>query len=141
MMFKDQKRVVISGYFDPLHCGHIEYMRLAKKLAGRKGKMIVILNNDRQTLKKNEKIFMPLEERRKIIEAIKYVDEVYISIDEDDSVCKSLEVLNPNVFGNGGDKVVVPEIGICNKLNIKMVYNLGKKIQSSETLKTRWEER
>ena len=135
------KRVVISGYFDPLHCGHLEYMRLGKKLAGKKGKLIVILNNDRQAIEKNTKIFMPLEERRKIIEAIRYVDEVYVSIDEDGTVCKSLEVLNPDIFGNGGDRTIgnVPENEICERLGIKQVFNLGKKIQASSTLKANWE--
>ena len=137
------KRVVISGYFDPIHVGHLEYMKFAKELAGEDGKLIVILNNDRQAIKKNKKVFMPLEERRKIIEAIRYVDEVYVSIDEDGTICKSLEVINPDIFGNGGDRGdgIPAENEVCERLNIEMVYNLGKKIQSSSILKANWEKK
>ena len=133
-------RVVVSGYFDPLHAGHIEYFELAKRLAGENGTVIVILNNDEQALLKKDKIFMPLEERRRIIEAIKYVDETYISIDTDSSVCKSLQVLMPDIFANGGDRHEgnIPEVKTCNELGIKIVDGLGKKIQSSSNLIGKW---
>lgn len=136
------RRIAISGYFDPLHHGHIDYFRLAKKIAGKKGKLIVILNNDEQALKYKKKIFMPLEERRKIIEAIKYVDEVYICIDTDDSVCKSLTVVLPDVFAKGGDRYIyeIPETKICKQYGIKVVDGLGKKIQASSDLVTKWKE-
>ena len=69
------KIVAISGYFDPIHKGHIEYMKLAKELADREGaKLVVIMNSDEQALLKKEKVFMPFEERKKIVEGIKYID-------------------------------------------------------------------
>ena len=137
------KRVAVSGYFDPLHYGHIEYFRLAKKLAGRKGKVICILNNDRQLLNKKPKIFMPMEQRRKILEAIKYIDEIYISIDEDESVCKSLQVVRPNIFAKGGDRFIyeIPEREICELYGIRMVDKLGRKIESSSELVNKWEKK
>lgn len=136
-------RVAVSGYFDPLHIGHIEYFKLAKAIAGKKGKLIVIMNTDEQALKKKNKVFMPLEERRKVIEAIRYVDEVYVSIDTDESVCKSLEVVHPDIFAKGGDRFIseIPEAKICKKLKIKMMDNLGKKIQASSELIKNWEEK
>jgi len=124
---------VASGYFDPIHKGHIEYLKLAKKLGG---KLIVILNNDKQAQLKKGKPFMELEERKTILESIKYVDEVFISIDEDKSVCKSLAKIKPYIFAKGGDRFggEVPETQICKELGIKIIDGLGKKIQSSSAL-------
>ena len=124
------KIVAVSGYFDPLHVGHIEYFRLAKELGDR---LIVILNNDEQAALKKGKPFMPLEERKKIIEAIKYVDEVFISIDKDKSICESLRHLKPDIFAKGGDRFAyeIPEAKVCEELGIKIVDGVGAKIQSS----------
>jgi len=140
---KDNKTVAVSGYFDPLHIGHIEYFRLAKELVGKNGKLIVILNNDEQADLDKRKVFMVLEERRKIIEAIKYVDEVYVSIDNDDTVCKSLTALLPDIFAKGGDRYIskIPETKICKKYGIKLIDGLGKKIQASSALITKWEKK
>ena len=136
-------RVAVSGYFNPVHVGHIEYFKLAKELAGKNGKLIVILNNDEQVILKGSKPFWTQEERRKIIEAIKYVDEVYMSIDTDESVCKSLTVVVPDIFAKGGDRFAneIPEAKICKKLKIKMVDGLGKKIQASSELIKKWEKK
>jgi len=133
------KIVAVSGYFDPIHVGHIELLELASKIGD---KLIVILNNDKQAELKKGKCFMPVEERKKILEAIKYVDEVFVSIDEDKSVCKSLEVVHPDVFAQGGDRHFgeVPEYEICQKLGIEMTDGLGEKIQSSSDLVKKWED-
>src|SRR3990167_3963191 len=69
-------KVVASGYFDPIHSGHINYLREAKKLAGAKGELIVILNNDKQAVLKKGSFFMPVKERKVILESIKYVDRL-----------------------------------------------------------------
>ena len=123
--------VAVSGYFDPLHIGHIEYFEEAKKLGDI---LIVILNNDYQARLKNS--FMPQEERAKIIKSLRMVDKVFISVDEDKSVCKSLELIKPDIFAKGGDRYSyeIPETEICRKLGIKIVDGLGKKIQSSSGL-------
>ena len=131
------KIVAVSGYFDPIHVGHIEYIKLAKELADKIGaKLVVILNNDKQVRLKKGKLFMPLEERKIILESIKYVDEVFVSIDEDKSVCKSLEAVNPDIFAKGGDRFSyeIPEAKVCERLGIKIIDSLGKKIQSSSEL-------
>ncbi len=131
------KTVAISGYFDPIHVGHIEYIKLAKELADKIGaKLVVILNNDKQVELKKGKPFMPLEERKIVLESIKYIDEVFVSIDEDKSVCKSLEAVKPDIFAKGGDRFSyeIPETKVCERLGIKIVDKLGKKIQSSSSL-------
>jgi rfaE bifunctional protein nucleotidyltransferase chain/domain len=127
------KIIATSGYFDPLHVGHLESIELAKKLGG---KLVVIVNNDKQAILKKGRPFMPQEERMKIVKALKCVDEVILSIDEDRSVCKTLEMLKPDIYAKGGDRNLdnVPEAEVCKRLGIKIVDGLGKKIQSSSWL-------
>ena len=127
------KTVTISGYFDPLHVGHIEYIKLAKKLGD---KLIVIVNNDAQCKIKKGKFFMNQEDRLEIIKSIMWVDDAILSIDSDGTVCKSLAALKPNVFANGGDRhnKEIPESDICRKLGIKIIDGLGKKIRSSSKI-------
>ncbi len=135
------KTVAISGGFDPIHIGHVEMMKEAKALGD---KLIVIINNDNWLTAKKGHPFMPEQERKAIIEAIKYVDEVVLTKHKpsptDMSVCAELEEIKPDIFANGGDRKPdgdpVPEVELCNKLGIKLVYNIGKsgKIQSSSWL-------
>jgi cytidyltransferase-like protein len=125
--------VAVSGYFDPLHVGHLEMIRLAKQLGTR---LVVIVNNDKQAALKKGKEFMPFNERIEIVKALKDVDDVFPCIDEDKTVCKSLEKLKPHIFAQGGDRKFseVPETPICKAHNIKMVDGLGAKVQSSSEL-------
>jgi len=125
--------VVCSGYFDPIHVGHIECLELAKELGH---KLIVIVNNRGQTVNKKGYEFMPVKERLKVVSSLGIVDEVFESIDEDGSVCKSLAALKPNIFAKGGDRNVgnIPENAVCEEFNIKIIDGLGAKIQSSSDL-------
>ena len=134
------KMVAVSGYFDPLHKGHCEYFKLARKLVGPYGIVVCILNNDKQALLKKSKVFMKQEERKIILEAIKYIDKVYISIDRDESVCKSLQAIRPDIFAKGGDRYSyeIPERQICTTYEIEIVDGLGKKIQASSELIKQW---
>jgi len=129
-----EKIVAVSGGFDPVHIGHIRMFRDAAKL----GKLAVILNTDDFLLRKKGYVFMPLDERKEIIESIRYVYSTVVSIDEDDSVCKTLEMLKPDVFANGGDRASrsgIRETEICRKLGIEMVFGIGgNKVQSSSEL-------
>tara|TARA_B100001093_G_scaffold81816_1_gene73215 strand:+ start:10526 stop:10933 length:408 start_codon:yes stop_codon:yes gene_type:complete len=127
------KTVVVSGYFDPIHVGHLEYLKLAKDLGD---KLIVIVNNNEQCVLKKGKSFMDESDRLEIVKSLKMVDDVFLSIDKDKSVCKSLEILKPDIFANGGDRNTneVPESIICKKYNIKMIDGLGNKIRSSSDL-------
>lgn len=122
-----------SGYFDPLHCGHLELFCLAKKLGT---KLIVIVNNDHQAKLKKGFPFMSDKERLAIVSSLKMVDKAVLSIDKDKTVCKTLESLKPDVFAKGGDSTLdnVPEKEVCDKLGIRLVLGLGNKIQSSSWL-------
>jgi cytidyltransferase-like protein len=128
-----KKVVAVSGYFIFLHIGHIEYFEKARKLGD---ELLVILNNDEQQLLKYGKIIVPQEERKKVLEAIKWVDDVVISSDMDRTVCLSLQIWRPDIFAKGGDSTTenVPEQEICKELGIKIAFGLGAKIQSSSWL-------
>ena len=125
--------VAASGYFDPLHIGHIEYLNLAKKLGD---KLIVIVNNDHQAILKKGKAFMSENERMAIVKELKCVDEVFLSVDNDPSVCESLRKIKPNIFAKGGDRIVsnIPEVSVCKEIECKIIDGLGAKIQSSSSL-------
>ena len=127
------KIVATSGYFDPLHIGHLECLELAKKLGD---KLIVIVNSDLQAKLKKGKSFMNENDRMKIISALNCVDEVFLSIDKDKTQCKSLEYLKPHIFAKGGDRMLneIPESKICHQLGIQIVDGLGDKIRSSSEI-------
>ena len=125
----------VSGYFDPIHIGHIEYFKLSKNVAD---KLMVIVNNDDQAILKKGRAFMPADERIKIIQELKCVDYVVKSIDTDRTVCKTLASVEPRptYFCNGGDQNnnSIPEAKICNELGIILLDGFGDKIQSSSWL-------
>jgi cytidyltransferase-like protein len=127
------KIVAVSGYFDPIHVGHLEYLRLSKKLGD---KLVVIVNNNHQCVLKKGKPFIDEKDRVEIVRSLEMVDEVFLSIDDDKSVCKSLEKIKPHIFANGGDRSTgeVPESTVCKKYNIQMTDGLGDKIRSSSDL-------
>ena len=127
------KKIAISGYFDPIHVGHIEYINNAKKLGDW---LVVIVNNNNQCALKKGKYLMDEKDRVLIVKNIKAVDEVFLSIDEDKTVCKSLKKVNPDVFANGGDRknYEIPESKVCKENNIQIIDGLGDKIRSSSDL-------
>jgi cytidyltransferase-like protein len=127
------KVVAISGYFDPIHVGHLEYINMAKKLGD---KLVVIVNNNYQCELKKGKPFMDEKDRVIIVSNLKNVDEVFLSIDKDKTVCASLEKIKPDIFANGGDRknYEIPESVICKKYDIKIIDGLGDKIRSSSDL-------
>ena len=127
------KVVATSGYFDPLHVGHLECLELASQLGD---KLIVIVNSDLQAKQKKGKSFMMEEDPLKIVAALRCVDEVFLSIDKDSTQCESLKHLKPDIFAKGGDRTSdeIPELSICRELGIRIVDGLGKKIRSSSSL-------
>ena len=127
------KRVAVSGYFDPIHIGHLEYLKLAKELGD---KLVVIVNNNYQCALKKGKPFMDELDRVEIVRSLEMVDEVFLSIYKDKTVCASLEEIKPDIFANGGDRSTgeIPESSICKKYNIEMIDGLGDKIRSSSDL-------
>jgi cytidyltransferase-like protein len=131
----EEKIVCVSGYFDPIHVGHLEYFKFSKKIGT---KLMIIVNNDDQAILKKGKAFMPCDERMKIIEEFKCVDYVVKSIDTDRTVCETLRNVEPkpDYFCNGGDQNnnTIPEGPICDERNIELRDGFGDKIQSSSWL-------
>lgn len=135
-----RKVVVTSGYYNPIHIGHVSLMREAKKLGDF---LVVVVNNDKQVKAKGSIPFMSEKERVEIVRAIKYVDETVLSIDNDKTVIKSLESVFKKYqdkelcFAKGGDSNFenVPEADVCKKFGAKMVLGVGGgKVQSSSWL-------
>jgi cytidyltransferase-like protein len=125
-MTKKKTTVVVSGAFDPIHVGHIAYITEAAKLGDR---LVVILNNDQFLIHKKGFVFMPFDDRKKILESIKGVDEVVASIDDDQTVCKTLEKIKPDIFAKGGfifDPHNLPEANTCSIIGCKIVMNVGQ---------------
>ncbi len=131
--------VAVSGGFDPIHIGHVRMIAEASALGD---ELVVIINNDHWLRMKKGYVFMPQEHRKEILEAIKGVDRVIITKHKkgttDISVCEELKNFKPDIFANGGDRAIadVPEVALCKKLGIKMVWNIGigGKVQSSSWL-------
>lgn len=138
---ENMKKVVItSGYFNPIHIGHINLISEAKKLGDF---LVVVVNNDKQVKIKGSVPFMSEEERMAIVKAIKYADEVFLSIDTDTGrQDKTLNFLaekykgNELIFAKGGDSTINNvETDTCQKLGIKIVLDTGGgKVQSSSWL-------
>ena len=134
-------------YANPIHPGHIECLELSKELVD---ELWVIVNSDKQSeLKRGVPSFQKEEDRKKILESIRYVDHAEIAIDKDSSSSQSIikffvdiKSIDPNceiIFTKGGDRFAdeIPEKAICDSLGIKIVDGLGAKTHnSSEMIKT-----
>jgi len=131
--------VVVSGYYNPIHRGHIEYLRLAKEFAGPDGTVVAIVNTDAQSHLKKGSSLVPEQDRLAVVQSVRYVDHALLSIDDDRTVARTLTKLwsegpRPTHFANGGDvtdTAPCAEAFLCSELGIALVYGLGPKIQSS----------
>jgi len=125
--------VVASGYFDPLHCGHVSYLQKAKEAGAT---LIVIINNDRQVElkrrrqgRKHDVKSQSAHERVRIVRSLECVDFAVESIDVDDSVCRTLKSLHPDVFANGGGHTASKqEAATCQEIGCKTVDGLGMEL-------------
>ena len=135
-----RKAIIVSGYFNPIHKGHLEYFKNAKQHADY---LFVIVNSDLQRELKGSKPFQDEEERMIIVNSIKGVDKAILSIDKDRTVCETIKKIAQEygeeyslVFANGGDQNndTIPEKPICEQLGVKLIDGLGDKIQSSSWL-------
>lgn len=123
--------VIISGYFSPLHCGHLDMIEAGAKLGD---ELAVIVNNNAQQLLKKGKLILEEADRLRLVQALSVVDHAMVAIDDDNTVSASLERLALDfgdhrlIFGNGGDRdsgAVVPESSVCEKYGIEMIFDLG----------------
>jgi cytidyltransferase-like protein len=139
-MSSTRKIAVISGYMSPIHSGHCEYARLAKEFVGDDGLVYAIVNSDKQSILKKKYSFVPEQDRLAVMASLRYVDRAFLSIDEDRTVCKTIQMLcdtldeRPTHFLNGGDvtpDAPCPEEAVCRQNGIELVYGMGAKIQSS----------
>ena len=138
-----KKAIIVSGYFNPIHKGHLELFAKAKAQAD---ELWVIVNSDLQRELKGSKEFQDENERLLIVSSLKMVDHAIISVDKDRTVCESIRALNVKAitkdpkyqiaFANGGDQNndSIPEAGICKELGVSLIEGLGDKIQSSSWL-------
>ena len=135
-----KKAIIVSGYFNPIHKGHLEYFQNAKKLADF---LFVIVNSDHQRALKQSKEFQLEDERMLIVSSLKPVDKAVLSIDKDRTVCQTIASIAKDygqeydlAFANGGDQnnTTIPERPICEKMGIALLDGLGDKIQSSSWL-------
>ena len=135
-----QRAIIVSGYFNPIHKGHLEYFNNAKALAD---ELIVIINNDHQRALKGSQEFQEEDERVEIVSNIKAVDTTVLSIDTDRTVCATLRKIAQDygsmydlAFANGGDQNndTIPERPVCEEVGIALIDGLGDKIQSSSWL-------
>ena len=125
------KIVIVSGFFNPLHGGHLDMIEAGANLGD---KLIVIVNNDIQQVMKKDKVILSEQNRLRLIEALRYTDEAMIALDEDPTVIKTLEAIarmypdDELIFANGGDRdseKAVPETDVCRLHNIEMVFGVG----------------
>jgi len=137
---KKEKAIIVSGYFNPIHIGHLDLFKKAKGLGD---KLWVIVNSDFQRELKGSAVFMSDTERLEIVKAIKWVDYALISSDRDRTQCYTLQQFHDMfsdrydlVFANGGDQNndTIPEREVCDRLGIQLLDGLGDKIQSSSWL-------
>ena len=133
------KRVIVSGYFNPLHGGHLDMIEEAAKMGD---SLVVIVNNDRQQVLKKGKIILDEANRLRLMRALKGVDQVVLSIDEDPTIIKTLELVasqHPGdqlIFANGGDRDSereIPEAAVCRQYGIEMRFDAGEGKPDSST--------
>ncbi len=136
-----QKRIAISGGFDPIHPGHIAMIEKARAF----GEVHIIVNSDEWLIRKKGFFFQPWTDRKRILEA--YTPHVHAVDDADGTVCEALRRIRPDYFGNGGDrgKTNTPELTVCEELGIEAVFELGggkysssSSINGKQRVTTRW---
>ena len=136
--------VLVSGGFDPIHSGHIKLINEANKY----GDVVVLLNSDEWLKNKKGKAFLPISERKIIMQNIKGVIDV-IEFDDSDQTCidgikiaKSRFKNNLIKFANGGDRNndTTPEKEFCENNNIETLFGIGgtNKSNSSSWILSKW---
>jgi len=134
--------VAVSGYFNPLHAGHIRYLKGARELGD---ELVVIVNNDRQQVLKKGKIITPEDQRLEVVSELRCADHAMLAIDEDRAVSRTLEKIADDwpgsniIFCNGGDRQSageIPETEVCTRRGIELRFGVGgnEKVNSSSNI-------
>lgn len=134
--------VLVTGGFDPLHSGHIEYFKAAKRL----GDMLVVgVNSDSWLERKKGRAFMPANERITILQNLKMIDHCILFNDDDGSAreaIRNVKMMYPNsriIFANGGDRTAnnIPEM---TEQDVEFVFGVGgeNKMNSSSWILEEW---
>lgn len=127
-------KVAVAGYFDPIHDGHLDHFEKAKALGDY---LVVIIGTEQQSVRKKGWYFLTLEGKKRLLLAYKHlVDEVVVNIDIDGTCAETLKKVKPDIFAKGGGEYNIPqkEIEVCKELGIKIVYNIGDRLNSSSRL-------
>lgn len=133
------KVVIVSGFFNPLHGGHLDMIEEAELLGD---KLIAVVNNDAQQMLKKGKIILNEQNRARLLGALRCVDEVVVAVDENQTVVRTLSMIanqHPDdelIFANGGDRASIqdiPEGDVCRKYGIKMVFGVGGDTKSDSS--------
>lgn len=145
-----KKAAIVSGYFNPLHIGHLEMIHAARNIAPY---LIVIVNNDAAQMLKKGRIIMPEEHRVRIVQELRSVDEVILAPDQDSTVVEALKTARERhpiadlYFCNGGDRSAATAIPtaegvVCDQLDITMMYGVGgiDKLDSSTRITSSFSE-
>jgi cytidyltransferase-like protein len=128
---KLMKRVIVSGYFNPLHGGHLDMIEAAKEMGDH---LIVVVNNDVQQVQKKDRIILDEQNRSRLMSALRHVDEVILSIDQDPTQIQTLHYIADKypddelVFANGGDRdseKAIPESDVARERNVTLVFGVG----------------
>ncbi len=125
--------ILVSGFFDPLHDGHLDYLEGAREY----GEVVVALNSDQCAIRKKGYVFMPWEVRARVLRALSIVHDVISFDDSDGTVCEALRRIKPDYFANGGDRTTPDEREhkVCQELGITELFGVGgDKINSSSEL-------
>lgn len=131
--------IILSGYFSPLHTGHLDMIEDA---ASRADEVIVIVNNNAQQLAKKGKVIMDESDRLRIVRALRDVDHAFVATDDDRTVRDSIRRVAADfadhrlLFANGGDRnsgEVVPEAPVCEELGIEMVFDMGGTVKADSS--------
>ena len=128
------RAAIVSGYFNPLHIGHLQMMEAARELGD--GHLVVIVNSDEQQRMKKGKVIFTEDVRLRIVKALRVVDDAFVAVDTDGSVTDSLRKVRaayPDsdlVFCNGGDRrdpdaMPSSESAVCAELGIEMAFGVG----------------
>ena len=137
---KGKKIVAASGFFDPIHPGHVSYIMESKKFGD---VLVVIVDGDQRAVTKKGKAFMAELDRARIVDGIKGVDYVVIYNHPTKNDCiEAVDIIKPDVFTKGGDRAAredIPEYDTIEKNGGRIEFNVGDpKYWSSSNYLQEW---